>query len=251
MAEKPILRHPPDENARRLARSLLRAAPFAALAVLERRTGAPLASRVLLASSFAGDPVLLVSALSAHTAALEADARCSLLFGEPKRGDPLAFPRLSAVARAQTIEPGTAEHTLLRDRVLARHPYASLYIDFPDFRLVLARLERASLNGGFARAFDVERADLTDAEDPAVEAAACRALAHMNADHADAVERIAHAAGLPAATDGRRIVTGDARGFEMRSEHGLERIEFAAPVRDAAGFRSAYVALLGLDPGPA
>ena len=70
-----------DDEARRLARVLLRSLRSAALAVLEPETGSPFASRVLTGMDIDGVPVILVSALSVHTQALRKDPRSSLLAG--------------------------------------------------------------------------------------------------------------------------------------------------------------------------
>lgn len=94
--EKPlsVLRET-DEDARRLAHILMRSAPYAAMAVIAPDTGFPAISRVLVGTDLDGVPVILVSTLSAHTKALQADPRASLLMGEPGKGDPLAHARLS------------------------------------------------------------------------------------------------------------------------------------------------------------
>ena len=70
-------------------------AGFAALAVNEPETGFPLASRVLIATDTDGAPVILISALSSHTRAIQRDGRVSLLTGEPGKGDPMAHPRMT------------------------------------------------------------------------------------------------------------------------------------------------------------
>lgn len=133
------LRQPVDEDARRLARRLMRASRHAALATLDPASGAPAASRVAVATDFAGEAVILVSGLSAHTPALIADPRCSLLLGEPGKGDPLASPRLTLFAAAEPFEAGSQDASEVRQRFLARHPKASLYVDFPDFRFFRLR----------------------------------------------------------------------------------------------------------------
>ena len=96
-----------DAGAIRLARTLVRTARSASLAVLEADTGHPLASRVGVATDADGAPLILVSQLSAHTPAMLADPRCSLLVGQPGKGDPLAHPRVTLVCRAERLEPGT------------------------------------------------------------------------------------------------------------------------------------------------
>src|SRR6478609_7479038 len=113
----------------------------------------PSASRALIGTDIDGVPVILVSALSAHTKALTADPRASLLVGEPGKGDPLAHPRLGVQCLAQKIGRATPLHERVRTRFLSRHPKASLYADFPDFCFFRLRPRLASLNGGFGRAY--------------------------------------------------------------------------------------------------
>jgi putative heme iron utilization protein len=160
-APTPALRRPVDEEARTLARQLLRSARYGALATLDPASGHPLASRVALATDVDGTPLILISALSAHTGALRADPRCSLLCGEPGRGDPLAHPRITLVARARRIDRADeAAHNSVRRRYLARQPKAKLYADFGDFAFWRLEVERASLNGGFGRAYELTAADM-------------------------------------------------------------------------------------------
>jgi putative heme iron utilization protein len=149
-----------DDDARALARRLLAGAGHGALATLEPGTGHPMASRCAIALDADGVPLLLVSALSAHTAALAADGRCSLLVGEPGTGDPLAHPRLTVAGRARRLARDTDEARRVRARWLARHPKAALYLDFADFSFWRLEPDRASLNGGFGRAYRLSAADL-------------------------------------------------------------------------------------------
>jgi len=108
-----------DEEARRLARRLIRGARFGAIGVLEPGSGFPFTSRVLTGTDVDGTPVILVSALSVHTSALVADPRASLLFGEPGKGDPLAHPRITMRTRAEKVARDDPEHARLRARLRA------------------------------------------------------------------------------------------------------------------------------------
>lgn len=153
----------PDDDARALARRLLAGAPHGALAVLEPGSGHPLATRVAVALDGAGVPLLLLSSLSGHTAALAADPRCSLLLGEPGAGDALAHPRLTVIGRAVPLERASDAHAAARARWLERHPKAALYVDFGDFGFWRLEPERALLNGGFGRAYRLGAADLRPA----------------------------------------------------------------------------------------
>jgi putative heme iron utilization protein len=160
MADKPQVLRDTDDEARRLARVLVRGARYMALAVLEPQTGHPFASRVLTGTDVDGAPVILVSALSTHTSALLADPRCSLLAGEPGKGDPLAHPRITVQCNAETVARETPDHLRIRQRFLDRHPKAQLYVDFPDFRFFRLLPQAASLNGGFGRAYALDGSDL-------------------------------------------------------------------------------------------
>lgn len=148
-----------DDDARQLALRLLTRNGVATLAVLEPGSGHPLASRTSVACTPDGAPLILVSELAAHTAALRADPRCSLLMGEPGAGDPMAHPRLSLIGRARCLRRGDAETQQAREAYLAALPKAALYADFADFSFWRIEVERASLNGGFGRAWQFDQAE--------------------------------------------------------------------------------------------
>src|SRR5262245_36792691 len=97
MTERRDVLRPTDEEAIRLGKTLVATARHGAIAVLDPETGAPLASRVGVATDADGAPIILVSMLAAHTRALIADPRCSLLVGEIGKGDPLAHPRITLI----------------------------------------------------------------------------------------------------------------------------------------------------------
>lgn len=152
MTEKSVLR-PVDDEARRIARSLLASARYGALGVLQGNT--PFVTRIALNAN--GDLISLVSELSQHTSALKADPHCSLLIGEPgPKGDPLTHPRLTIQADAAFLDRDDA----LRMRWLETHPKAKLYIDFGDFGFVRFQVRRAFLNGGFGYACALSAEDL-------------------------------------------------------------------------------------------
>lgn len=157
----PDLIQPTDDDARALARGLIDTARFGALAVAEAGTGLPLVTRVAVGTSPSGQVVSLVSGLSHHTKALKENAACSLLLGEPgEKGDPLTHPRLTLMARASFLGHGDDGRDALAAHYLESHPKSKLYIDFPDFCFVLFDVDKAYLNGGFARAFELTGDDL-------------------------------------------------------------------------------------------
>jgi putative heme iron utilization protein len=160
MADKPQVLRQTDDEARRLARVLVRSARYMAIAVIDPATGYPSASRVLTATDLDGVPVILVSSLSSHTQALLADRRCSLLAGEPGKGDPLAHARITLQCDAAPVSRDSAAHAVIRQRFLDRHPKSELYVDFGDFCFFRIEPISASLNGGFGRAYVLDGQDL-------------------------------------------------------------------------------------------
>jgi putative heme iron utilization protein len=233
-----------DAEAVRLARTLTRSARHGALAALEPGSGAPLASRVAVATDLDGTPLILVSTLSEHTGAILADPRCSLLLGEPGKGDPLAHPRIGLHCRAERLERGTPEQQRAERRYLNRHPKARLYAGFGDFAFFRLAVGRASLNGGFGKAYQLERPDLVAdfAANAELADAEQGALDHMNADHRDAVDVYAHA--FARATGDGWMLTGiDAEGIDVALGDDSRRIFFEAPLAAAGELRKALVAM--------
>ncbi|PRD45417.1 pyridoxamine 5'-phosphate oxidase [Phyllobacterium phragmitis] len=230
-----------DADALHLAKALLRTARYGALAVLDSQSGRPLASRVAVATDIDGAPVVLVSALSSHTPALLANGRSSLLLGEPGKGDPLAYPRITLLCSARQVGHSDPDYERLRRRYLNRHPKARLYVDLGDFTFFRFDLEGANLNGGFGKAFVLTRDDLISAHAANADIAAVEqsALDHMNSDHSDAIALYAkHFAGAKAGdrTKGRtwRMSGIDAEGFDLIADDDVaSRVFFDAPIQGA------------------
>jgi putative heme iron utilization protein len=179
---------PVDFKPLEVARSLLHATRAGTLATLDRNTGHPFGSLVNVATNVDGSPLILASRLATHSANLEQDGRASLLLAETKKGDALAHPRLTVLGSMVPIARDSDEEPAIRRRFLARHPKSELYAGFGDFTFWRMQVASAHLNGGFARAADLTAADvLTDINGAqALLEAEEGAIAHINADHADA-----------------------------------------------------------------
>lgn len=241
-AKKDVIRET-DAAAIRLAKTLMRTARFGALAVLDPASGAPLASRVGVASDADGTPLILVSLLSAHTSAILADPRCSLLLGEPGKGDPLAHPRITLICRAVKLERGTPDHARAERRYINRNPKAKLYVTLGDFSIFRLEAERASLNGGFGKAYSLDRDDIL-AHGPveALSAAEQNAVDHMNEDHRDAID--VYARHFAKADGDGWVMTGiDVDGVDLARGDAVARLFFDQPLTDAADMRKALVDL--------
>ncbi|MES0811262.1 DUF2470 domain-containing protein [Roseibium sp. SCPC15] len=240
---KSVIR-PTDDQARRMAKGLVRSARFGALAAIETDTGHPLASRVAVATDLDGAPVVLTSLLSGHTSAIRNNPFCSLLVGEPGKGDPLAHPRVSLLCSAVPIERGSSTHERLKRRYLARHPKAELYVDFGDFAFFRLEASRASLNGGFGKAFELQHEDLLARVDDLeswseMEAGA---VSHMNEDHRDAVKLYAEVL-CGGESANWRLACLDPEGIDLASGDRVERLWFAEPLSKPSDVRPTLVAL--------
>lgn len=231
----------PVDTARRLIRSCDRAALGT---VLNGAEGWPYSSLVLLATDHAARPLLLLSDLADHTSNLKADPRASLLIdGTAGLDEPLTGARVTLQGYVMPMEDGD-----LLARYVARHPSASFYAGFKDFSLYRMEVTRAHLVAGFGRVQWIEAADLLFDATPHAALAAVEAdiVAHMNGDHADALDLCAtRLLGLDGA--GWRMTGIDPEGIDLRRGGKVARLDFAtwneAPVGDAEQARAALIRL--------
>ncbi len=149
-----------DDKARILARKLIDGARFGALAVSDPETGAPYVSRVGAGTDPGGTPVILISSLSRHTQGLLRAAHCSLLLGEPGKGEALTHPRITLMCMAERIDRDSAEHEVIARVYLLKQPKAQLYLGLGDFSFFRLQIGKAYLNGGFGKAFVLTADDL-------------------------------------------------------------------------------------------
>jgi len=115
-------------------------------------------ARALAQSTLAhqGAPLILISTLSVHTKALQANPACSLLIGEPgPKGDPLTHPRMTLICKAEA-----ADKAIHKKMWLAAIPKAKLYYDFGDFIMFRLAPTAIHLNGGFGKAYQLTPEDL-------------------------------------------------------------------------------------------
>lgn len=196
----------------------------AALATFDRATGHPYVSLVLVATTPAGEPLLLLSGLARHTHNLRANSRASLLFdGTSGSADPLAGGRATLIGRVLSRDGAWA-----RDRFLSRHPSASAYADFADFGFHALAVQGAHFIGGFGRIVELTAADVLIATAGAetLLAAEPEIVAHMNQQHAAAVAHYAtEVLGEP--VDAWRMTGIDPEGADLVAGARTTRLSFA------------------------
>ncbi|MFQ5985495.1 MAG: HugZ family protein [Alphaproteobacteria bacterium] len=231
-----------DDSPQNVARRLMRSATTAALATAVRdEAGWPYGSLVLLATDLDGTPLVFLSDLAEHSRNIAADERVSLLVRGGQEGeDPVAGPRLTLLGRAN--KSAVPRH---RARFLARHPPARTYADFRDFHLYRVEVERAHLVAGFGRIHRLNGAEFVSDPAAAAALAACEAevVAHMNADHGQALALYARAfLGVPG--EAAEMTGIDPDGCDIRLGGRVHRLGFEEPVTDAASARATLAALV-------
>ncbi len=103
-------------------------------------------------------------------------------------------------------------------------------------------IERGHFVGGFGRIGWVAAEDLASPGGEALAAAEAEICAHMNADHAEALDLYARRL-LGREGDGWRMTGVDPDGIDLRRGDEAARLDFAVPVLNAAGARGELVRL--------
>ena len=193
-----------------------------------------------------GAPVLCVSSLAEHGRNLAADQRASISIVAPSVDpDPQSWARVTLAGVAH--RPAGDEAAAAREAHLAAVPGAAGYLDFADFTLWVLRIARVRWYGGYGQ-MDVATGDdyAAAAPDP-VAPHAGRAIAHLNADHAESLLDMArNLAGFPDAA--AATCTGaDRYGLTLTvsTPRGLAytRVGYAAAIDSHSDLRSAATEL--------
>ena len=221
-------------DARLAAKKLLREGRSGALATLMAGSGDPYCSLVNVATAPDGAPLLLLSKLALHTKNILADARVSLMLDERKDGDPLEGARVMLMGTLAATDDAAARTAYLR-----RHPEAEMYAGFADFAFYRMAIGRAHLVAGFGRIVDLSTQDiLTEVADASdLLAAEGEAVAHMNADHAEACRL--YATKLLGGPDGDWTCAGiDPEGIELQCGRTALRLFFPQRVTGPGPLRA-------------
>lgn len=190
-----------------------------------------------------GRPVFFISSMAMHTQNLQQDARSSLLITQPDVSeDPLGAARLTLVGTAK-VAP--AEE--VRDLYLSRYENARYWQEYTDFAFYRLEVEGVYFIGGFGVMGWVSAADYAAAAPDPLAIVGPGIIQHMNADHRDALLRIArHEAGE---TPDEALMTAvDRLGFHVRLKTGDRvhgrRIAFPREVRDTSEARTVLIEMV-------
>ncbi|MGE0847901.1 MAG: HugZ family protein [Flavobacteriaceae bacterium] len=204
------------------ARELLRTTAVASLATLDE-SGTPYCSLIEIAGDGDGAPLTLISRLALHTRYAERDPRAAILMDRRVgKGPPLTRARISLSGRLVRLDDERRAA-----RFLAHHPDAAGYAGFADFAFWRLEVAACHLVAGFGRIVDIAPDDLLigiDGAEALLEAEG-DVVAHMNADHRDAMALYARFYG--GAEEGEWLCAGvDPRGMTLRCGERLLHVAF-------------------------
>jgi putative heme iron utilization protein len=176
---------------------------------------------------------------------LQRDPRASLLVAEGGSADPLANGRVTILGPCTRVEGkgGSA-----RAAFLAAHPNSAYYADFRDFAFWTLHVDSVRYIGGYGRMSWISKAEWHTAEPDPLGSSAAGIIAHMNADHADAM--VLYCKAFSEATEITfASMTGiDRYGFELsaKTKEGPRpvRLAFAKPVSTPEDARAALISML-------
>lgn len=151
-----------DEEALGIVRKLFAETKYASLAVHDVTSDFPLVSRVAACFSKTTGLFFAGSDLSLHSKCLLENEKCSLMLGEHGKGDGLAYARMTLVGTTKRLPNDHERRSELRAVFLETHPKAELYIDFGDFGFYPIDVNKCLLNGGFGKAYNLEKDDLSN-----------------------------------------------------------------------------------------
>ncbi len=196
-----------------------------------------------------GAPVLCVSNLAEHGRNLSSDPRASIAVVAPSTDpDPLANARITLAGVAE--RPAGDELAAARAAHLAGVPAAKYYVDYSDFTLWVLRVDRVRWVGGYGRMDSASGQAYAAAQPDPVAPAAAGAIAHLNADHAEALAAMARTlGGYPDAVSA--TCTGvDRYGLDLkvtaRRGPAYTRVGYPTPIDSIDELRAATVELARL-----
>lgn len=250
MAQLPPLVEVPEARKRSAAeeaRTILAANVTGALATLSAE-GDPWASIVNYGVLADGSPVFSLSTLAQHGRNLKRDQRASLAVSEsvPPARDPADTGRVTVAGVAE--EP-TGERLEEARRIYeAAIASAAIFGDFVDFTWWVLKVERVRWVGGFGRMDSVGPESFAAAEADPVAPSAPAAIAHLNADHADALLLFARALSGHTDAEAATCVAADRYGLDLDlvTPRGRTsaRVGFEEPIAEPDGLRAATVAMV-------
>ena len=237
----------PEPTHAERTRTLLHLNSLATLSTLSRKQpGFPFGSLMPYAFDPTGRPLFLISNMAMHTQNIKADPRASLFVTQPAAdGDPLGAARATLIGNI--LQVPEEDRLAVRELYLARHENSSYWVDFADFSFFRMDVLDLYYVGGFGVMGWVTADDYTRAAPDPLSAESGGILAHMNADHTDAMILLARTHSQLEAIEASMTAV-DRLGFHLRlrTADGMKgtRINFPNEVRTSTETRTALVEMV-------
>src|ERR1700723_1311184 len=243
----PAMHELPEPSYAERVRTLVSQATIATLSTCSRKhAGFPFGSLMPYALDTEGRPIFLISNMAMHTQNLKADPRASLFVAQTAGdGDALGAARATLIGQAKPVADN--EVASARELYLAKHENSRYWVDFADFSFFRLDLVDVYYVGGFGVMGWVEAQEYCEASPDPLAPAASAIIAHMNADHVDAMILLARThAGIQAT--GATMTAVDRLGFHLRLQtaEGMKRtrINFSGEARTAQETRKILVEMV-------
>jgi heme iron utilization protein len=220
----------PEPSFAERARTLVHLGRIGSLSTLSRKQpGFPFGSVMPYGLDDRGRPIFLISTMAMHTQNLQADPRASLLVTQGDAGgDPLGASRITLVGNALPLPK--SEVPAARQLYLQRYDNSKYWVDFEDFSFYRMDVVDVYYVGGFGVMGWVSASEYDSAQPDPLADSATEIIAHMNADHKDALILIA-----------RAFVGIDSQEAAMTS---VDRLGFHVRLKTTEGMRGTRIAFL-------
>jgi len=225
-------------NPAREARQLLRAHRYGALCTLSKKfDGHPFGSITPYLVDHDGSLLILISTLAEHTRNILSDPRVSLITHNQDNPHIQAQGRATVVGEARIV----AEREQAGKRYLRYFTEAQAYFAMHDFSFYRIVPQSIRYIGGFGNIHWIKAEDYVVPPYPLIEQEE-GAIAHMNADHKESLQRYCQHFHQCAANEAEMLGM-DCDGFDVRADSRILRFDFPEPVLDAQQARQALVTL--------
>jgi putative heme iron utilization protein len=221
-------------------RRLIRSRDSGILSTMSRELpGYPFGSVTPYVMTHGGELVVYVSTIAQHTANMLEDPKVSLTVIEHGAGNQQALGRVTVIGDAGAVPERALE--AVSTRYFQFVPEAEAYAGTHGFSFFWIEPKRIRFIGGFGQIFWIEAEEWRQ---PTPEWAAGEQgiIEHMNADHTEALAKMAaHYMGVPA--DSPRLIAVDPEGTHLRNGEACFYVPFAEPAFERDSVRTAMIEL--------
>ncbi|MDQ5894039.1 MAG: hypothetical protein QG596_300 [Actinomycetota bacterium] len=209
--------------------------------------GTPWASLVTFGVMDDGSPVFCLSTLAEHARNLEKNRQASLMVIDPfHTGEVLAGGRVTLAGKVKRSDEHPDEASA-RAAHLEAVPSAAMYADFNDFSFWILEVDRVRWVGGYGRMDSASSEEYSAAEPDPVQPQVPDAVAHLNADHPDALLIMARAFSKYSDATEAKCTRADRYGLDLQVEtpegEKATRVSFTDRIDKPGGLRAATVDL--------